>query len=173
MEEEDNEFEQDIRHNLEILLHPRVPPLVRSLPHVESLSLFRAEESQEELDTREGLGLCGASPGQLNLVEDVVMQDFAPSETEQINNRQSAKVSEPPLPQNPSSSSFTNTSKNTLLAASTLLIPSTIEPSLSTPAETIVHPQIPLPHPIAALAQSDDDDEEMPVINLDSDSDDE
>ncbi|KAI0720268.1 rRNA processing/ribosome biogenesis-domain-containing protein [Cerioporus squamosus] len=41
----------------ELLLHPRVPPLVRSLPHVELLSLFRAEEGEEEMDTRTRVGL--------------------------------------------------------------------------------------------------------------------
>lgn len=39
------------------MLHPRLPPLVRALPHVEALSLFRAEEGQEEKDARQGLGL--------------------------------------------------------------------------------------------------------------------
>lgn len=48
---------QDIMRDLELLLHPRVPPLVRSMPHVESLSLFRAEESQEEIETRRNLKL--------------------------------------------------------------------------------------------------------------------
>ena len=42
---------------LDILLHPRVPPLVRSLPHVEMLSLYRAEEGEEEVDARQGAGL--------------------------------------------------------------------------------------------------------------------
>ncbi|KAJ7490368.1 rRNA processing/ribosome biogenesis-domain-containing protein [Mycena galericulata] len=46
-----------IYRDLEVLLHPRLPPLVRSLPFVESLSLCRAEESQEEIDTRQSLGL--------------------------------------------------------------------------------------------------------------------
>ncbi|KAH9899725.1 rRNA processing/ribosome biogenesis-domain-containing protein, partial [Cubamyces lactineus] len=42
---------------IDLLLHPRVPPLVRSLPHVEMLSLFRAEESQEEADARTAAGV--------------------------------------------------------------------------------------------------------------------
>ncbi|KAI0750951.1 rRNA processing/ribosome biogenesis-domain-containing protein [Daedaleopsis nitida] len=42
---------------VELLLHPRVPPLVRSLPHVEMLSLFRAEEGDEESDARSRVGL--------------------------------------------------------------------------------------------------------------------
>ncbi|RPD67014.1 hypothetical protein L226DRAFT_477086 [Lentinus tigrinus ALCF2SS1-7] len=41
----------------EVLLHPRIPPLVRSLPHVEMLSLFRAEEGEEEIDVRNRVGL--------------------------------------------------------------------------------------------------------------------
>ncbi|KAI9466959.1 hypothetical protein BJY52DRAFT_1141931 [Lactarius psammicola] len=41
--------------DLDRLLHPRVPPLVRVLPHVESLCLFRREESLEEQELRESL----------------------------------------------------------------------------------------------------------------------
>lgn len=46
-----------VQAEIELLLHPRVPPLVRSLPHVEMLSLFRAEEGEEELDTRRHIGV--------------------------------------------------------------------------------------------------------------------
>ncbi|KAF9028466.1 hypothetical protein BDZ89DRAFT_1066113 [Hymenopellis radicata] len=46
----------------ELLLHPRVPPLVRSMPHVETLSLFHAEESSEEARIRESFGLLAVSP---------------------------------------------------------------------------------------------------------------
>lgn len=41
--------------DLDRLLHPRVPPLVRALPHVESLCLFSSEESLEERELRESL----------------------------------------------------------------------------------------------------------------------
>lgn len=34
-----------------------MPPLVRSLPHVETLSLFRVEEGEEEKSARQALGL--------------------------------------------------------------------------------------------------------------------
>ncbi|KAI0650589.1 rRNA processing/ribosome biogenesis-domain-containing protein [Trametes meyenii] len=53
---------------IDLLLHPRVPPLVRSLPHVEMLSLFRAEESQEESDTRTNVGL-GVVPDESDIAE--------------------------------------------------------------------------------------------------------
>lgn len=49
--------------DLELLLHPRVPPLIQSMPHIESLSLFREEESQEETETRRNL--------QLGTMEDI------------------------------------------------------------------------------------------------------
>ncbi|TCD69857.1 hypothetical protein EIP91_005934 [Steccherinum ochraceum] len=52
-----NGSSQDTFRNLDLLLHPRVPPLVRSLPHLETLSLFRAEEGQEELEARQALHL--------------------------------------------------------------------------------------------------------------------
>lgn len=48
---------QDVLREIELMLHPRFPPLVRALPHVESLSLFRAEEGSEEKQTRLEAGL--------------------------------------------------------------------------------------------------------------------
>ena len=41
--------------DLDRLIHPRVPPLVRALPLVESLCLFRSDESLEERELRESL----------------------------------------------------------------------------------------------------------------------
>ncbi|TFY69413.1 hypothetical protein EVJ58_g426 [Rhodofomes roseus] len=50
----------DIMRDVDLLLHPRVPPLVRSLPHVEMLSLFREEEGDEEAEMRKAMGLATA-----------------------------------------------------------------------------------------------------------------
>ncbi|KAI0939408.1 hypothetical protein AcW1_004463 [Taiwanofungus camphoratus] len=47
----------DIQQEFDLLFHPRVPPLVRSIPHVDMLSLFHSEESEEERDTRHLLRL--------------------------------------------------------------------------------------------------------------------
>ncbi|EPT03591.1 hypothetical protein FOMPIDRAFT_1046630 [Fomitopsis schrenkii] len=52
--------EDIILRDVDLLLHPRVPPLVRSLPHLEMLSLFREEEGEEELGMRKALGLASA-----------------------------------------------------------------------------------------------------------------
>ncbi|KAG1833458.1 rRNA processing/ribosome biogenesis-domain-containing protein, partial [Suillus variegatus] len=46
-----------LQQEADLLLHPRGPPLVRPLPHVEALSLFRAEENNEELAARKSLAL--------------------------------------------------------------------------------------------------------------------
>lgn len=43
--------------HIDLLLHPRRPPFVRTLPFVESLSLSSAEESAEESATRHSLDL--------------------------------------------------------------------------------------------------------------------
>ncbi|KAJ8515231.1 hypothetical protein ONZ45_g7310 [Pleurotus djamor] len=42
---------------LELLVHPRLPPLLRAQPHVEHLALSRKEESRDEANVRETLGL--------------------------------------------------------------------------------------------------------------------
>lgn len=47
---------------LDRLLHPRVPPLVRAPPHIELLSLSRTEESAEEQEIRESLHLSVTLP---------------------------------------------------------------------------------------------------------------
>ncbi|KAF9464353.1 rRNA processing/ribosome biogenesis-domain-containing protein [Collybia nuda] len=72
----DGGHDSDLR-NLDILLHPRVPPLVRALPHVESLSLFRVEASQEETEALRTLGLqTAACPDQSTLwAGDVTMEN--------------------------------------------------------------------------------------------------
>jgi len=69
---------EDVHQRLNLMLHPRVPPLVRSLPHVESLSLFRAEESLDEIDTRGALGLEFAEPNVPNFEDDIVTLSSLP-----------------------------------------------------------------------------------------------
>ncbi|KAF7352611.1 Pre-rRNA-processing protein rix1 [Mycena venus] len=56
------------------------PPLLRSMPHVESLSLFRTEESQEESEMRQGLGLVPSEvESSLPTTTDVVMAEPPPA----------------------------------------------------------------------------------------------
>ncbi|KAI0065940.1 hypothetical protein BV25DRAFT_1613288 [Artomyces pyxidatus] len=58
----DSPAEASPQRFLDVLLHPRAPPLVRSLPHVETLSLFRAEEATEEVEVREALHIGAIGP---------------------------------------------------------------------------------------------------------------
>ncbi|KAF8913747.1 rRNA processing/ribosome biogenesis-domain-containing protein [Gymnopilus junonius] len=65
-----------MQNDIAMLLHPRVPPLVRSMPHVELLSLWKAEESQGEaeiLSNLMALNTHDVHPN--NPPEDIVMND--------------------------------------------------------------------------------------------------
>lgn len=53
---------------LDCVIHPRMPPSTRHLPHAESLMLWRKEEGKEERDERIRLGLIGDK-------EDLDVQD--------------------------------------------------------------------------------------------------
>ncbi|PCH41467.1 hypothetical protein WOLCODRAFT_89291 [Wolfiporia cocos MD-104 SS10] len=69
------------RDVVDVLLHPRVPPLVRALPHVEALALFREEEGTEEGGLRRTLGLGGPrdeAAGEDDGAEDARMHDAFP-----------------------------------------------------------------------------------------------
>ncbi|KZT29266.1 hypothetical protein NEOLEDRAFT_1127941 [Neolentinus lepideus HHB14362 ss-1] len=49
-----------LEHNqrvVDMMIHPRLPPLLRPLPHVEVLALFRDEEGEEETRLRESMHL--------------------------------------------------------------------------------------------------------------------
>jgi hypothetical protein len=158
----------------DILLHPRVPPLVRSLPHVESLFLFRAEESQEEIDTRESLGLEIMDQNPLLLNQDMTMEE-QPSLPQPNSESTSsvippppveALVDHPPLPTLPGATDGNQKLSGSVTSTSTPpLIPG---PPLSSTAGTlrpVVQSQTVVPF------VEDEEDEEIPAIDVDSDSD--
>ncbi|KAJ7781030.1 rRNA processing/ribosome biogenesis-domain-containing protein [Mycena metata] len=154
-----------VHRDLEMLLHPRLPPLVRSMPHIESLSLFRAEESQEEIDARESLGLVPSEiepePDVEPAILDVIMAD------------------PPTLPTPPTTNKIQP-------------VPASVEPAAGRPPQrTEQAPQplndekmvsIPSPHPRKVVNDvpppvdmpsfvEEETNEEMPAIDLGSDSD--
>jgi hypothetical protein len=59
---------RDSLRALDSVIHPRLPPPMRHLPHAESLMLWRKEEGKEERYERMGLGLVGDK-------EDLDVQD--------------------------------------------------------------------------------------------------
>ncbi|KZT13037.1 uncharacterized protein LAESUDRAFT_754063 [Laetiporus sulphureus 93-53] len=95
----------DVMRDIELLLHPRVPPLVRSLPHVETLSLFREEEGEEELSARQSLGLSTANdtlPLASADEQDVQMTITAPVSRPEAAFQDTAQASSRPLHTAPS-----------------------------------------------------------------------
>ncbi|KAE9410119.1 hypothetical protein BT96DRAFT_953314 [Gymnopus androsaceus JB14] len=169
--------DQDLMRKVDILIHPRLPPLIRPLPNVDSLTLFRSEESTEEVEAREDLGLSNLST------------QLPPSPTADV---LMAKASERALSPLPSAGSSIVTS--TYVAANVAppvvphktrsdpVIPPTVtstlisaKPAPSYPLETeATKPTGAINHVDSApsgMVDDDDDDEEMPSINIDSDSD--
>jgi len=173
-----------MQSNIGVLLHPRLPPLVRSMPHVESLALFKAEESQEEAEALSALGVESIhSKGTCD--QDVEMKDCqlmvvpiaqipshaAPSVPESPPIAQSSlprpqpiddeRGAIQPLPQ-------PTTIKVKGTAADPPSQPTTSFPSTSHRPTAATVSSVPIPIPA-----QEDDDEEMPIINMDSDSDEE
>lgn len=161
------------------MLHPRVPPLVRSLPHVESLSLFRVEESLDETNAREalGLGVANQQPKVLNSMDGVAitpviseaiplqLSPTAPVSSKQVNisiSSPSAPSATPPKVAQPTPISRFQPPPGRLPS------PSVEQTSLPSNSTVPVNVQ-----PASAMASMDEDeeDEEMPGINMDSDSD--
>jgi len=174
-----------MQSNIGVLLHPRLPPLVRSMPHVESLALFKAEESQEEADALSALGVESIhSKGTCD--QDVEMKDCQSMviPISQIPSRTAPSVPESPPIAQPSFLPQPQSIDDQRRAIQPLLQPTTIkvkgtatdppsQPTTSFPSTSHrpTAPTVSVPIPIPA--QDDDEDEEMPIINMDSDSDEE
>lgn len=163
----------DLQQQIDVLLHPRVPPLLRSLPHVESLSLFRTEESFDEVEVREALGLEYANqhtPGsKATVCVDATMQR---SQKQTPPRAPTPTVSEPQnsnpfvpersketqqtlrLPPDPLPSSFAEVAHITTTPIST--------------APVLIKP--PVKVPVVSVADKEED-EEIPSIDMNSDSD--
>ncbi|KDR83920.1 hypothetical protein GALMADRAFT_54559 [Galerina marginata CBS 339.88] len=179
-----------MQRDIGMLLHPRVPPLVRSMPHVESLSLFKAEESQEEaeavsnLEMASSLHLHNPDEGQ----GDVVMEECASSITAISNvHEQLSTTTLGPAPfttviQQPPKSKAMDRLLNT---------PSELPPDSQTqdngqtsglpPSQKITtvfgsstgpatESKIGMPSSMIPSLDNEDEDEEMPPIDIESDS---
>ena len=164
----------DLQQQIDILLHPRVPPLLRSLPHVESLSLFRAEESIDEVEVREALGLEYANqnvPGS-KATTDVGLEPGATVQPFQKQTPPRVPTSTVSKPQN-SKPSAPEETQQTLRPPPDLLPSSFLEEAhtTTTPISTApVSVQPPVQVPIVSVADKEED-EDMPSIDMNSDSD--
>jgi len=182
----------DAQKRLDLLLHPRLPPLVRPMPPLETLSLFRSQESQEEADLRKEFGI--------GHIDEPEPERSEPTPTEPPDHRASKTVMTPrrdDMSQEPQSHapvykpsvatslsqaqvprhSLTqpvkdleqNTQKSAMQTNETNTAASTVFPS--------TRQDPPEPRDTIRSMDSDtavanlDEDEEMPSIDLDSDSD--
>jgi hypothetical protein len=168
---------EDLHRKLDLLLHPRVPPLIRSLPHVESLSFFRAEEGLDEIDAREALGLeIAEQPLTVsNPVDDIVMAHVVPKAvtvqpltTPAVSTKQAG-----------ASNQFTPSALQPQIAQPNLVspLPPPVKPLLSSSmmqistAPSSKDPAAVQPTTATAPLDEDEEDGEIPTIDMDSDSD--
>lgn len=161
------------------MLHPRVPPLIRSVPHLETLSLFRAEESNEEAEARETAGLDVLSASQPSVSEPVNM-DISP-----INLSVASRSVDTATPSiSPGTSSNGILPREQPVSASTpvtLVYNQRIQNTMEPPPESLAWPAPPMQSKMSDFQSGidvlqpgqdavADDDEEMPAIDMQSDS---
>lgn len=140
--------------------------MVRSLPHVESLSLFLTEESLEEIDVRETLGLDVADQyskvssytTDIDVVEPTTIQP-PPTQAKHIAESNKPPAIAQPTPQ-PKATQTTLPS----------LLPLPSKGRISTASSSTASVTVQLADVIGPMDESEED-EEMPAIDLDSDSD--
>ncbi|PSS35413.1 hypothetical protein PHLCEN_2v1568 [Hermanssonia centrifuga] len=187
----------NILNTLDLLLHARVPPLIRALPHVESLAMFRAEEGQEEIEIRHTLGV--GIPDELQIRESLNANQVAavltpipvtspsapPIAHMQVDPVQHAKPSSITSPEfasheQPSSTYIQGTQPSSgAIPVSQGDLPSLSKATLLPPSAAAPSPPVtaaPTPSISTSLAPSQgtmeaDEDEPMPSIDMDSDSD--
>jgi hypothetical protein len=151
------------------------------MPHVESLSLFKAEEPQDEAEVLSTLGLTSIHPSQSQIVQqDVSMTDSlttAPTDIYAPHNLRDSTL--PPrepkeqlsvIPTNPPPHP-TNPSNMLDAARSTIGLRSTVALSVMA-ADNTGGPSTIVSNPVLLSKEDEQDvDEEMPLIDIDSDSD--
>lgn len=182
---------------VELLVHPRVPPLVRALPHVEALALFQAEEGDEEADIRRGLGVAAVDEPML----PPIAKPIEVSTPVLVAPKPSAPIATPLLVAQANEVSALPPSKGSVLfgtapapaAAQTMfstnaVAPAPVPQAVATPqheAAPVVAPGVSQTGPAPAVPPSfvpetftyapmqedEDEDEPMPSIDVDSDSD--
>jgi hypothetical protein len=180
--------------DLDRLLHPRVPPLVRAPSHIELLSLSHTEESVEEQELRQSLHIAVVPPSRVtdNTCAENQQSIAAPalrSPSPYQNSDTSPNVDERkvPEPAAPSSLEPASTPSHVYDVASPARFPhqghsnfnDTLHPlqaregpPLFTSGVVTVSEESRLSAVPAVLnVADDDDDEEMPSIDMGSDSD--
>ncbi|KAF9534746.1 rRNA processing/ribosome biogenesis-domain-containing protein [Crepidotus variabilis] len=166
----------EINRQLETLVHPRLPPLVRALPQLEALSLFKAEESREEAGILSAIAVDSRMEAPTPLqAEDVSMVDSIPQMALNMAIGSKALFPDvsPPQPDTQSSSSplvQPQSAQTTQAPPIGPFIPSTVSAEKKNDSPAIPAHAESKNMPAASYPTEGEDDEEMPGINIDSDS---
>ncbi|KAI5893914.1 uncharacterized protein SCHCODRAFT_02539725 [Schizophyllum commune H4-8] len=188
---------EDAFRTLDLLLHPRLPPLVRPLPHVDALALFAGEESAEEKRTRLDLGFSmptdaptapSNEANEANAMDQDQLQDPAPtiapaasaassifSQPPTLKTYPSAPpiaTMPPPTPAPAAAESVYTPAPSTAAASSTTTVPVAPAPPKA-PLGTITGTssmRVETQTEAVSMVVDDEDDEEMPAIDMSSDS---
>ena len=151
------------------------------MPHVESLSLFKAEEPQDEAEVLSTLGLTSIHPSQSQIVQqDVSMTDSLTTAPTDIYAAQNLRDSTLPLrepkeqlsviPTNPpppptKSSNMLDAARSTIGLRSTVALSVMVSDNTGGPSTVVSNPVL------FSKEDEQDGDEDMPLIDIDSDSD--
>ncbi|KAF9057988.1 rRNA processing/ribosome biogenesis-domain-containing protein [Panaeolus papilionaceus] len=187
--------QNSIQKELGLIIHPRIPPLIRSMPQVESLSFFKSEESHEEAETLDSLKAISLhTPNDQQA--DVSMQDITteaippapavnPSSTGATDEIQLSTTTQQsafsaqrstevfpsfaPTPRNPPSQPMHELSNEPTQLVH-VATSAKLTPFVSTGSSSNISQ---VPSTSTAMVEDDEEDEEMPTINMDSDTDEE
>ncbi|KAL1723421.1 rRNA processing/ribosome biogenesis-domain-containing protein [Schizophyllum commune] len=183
---------EDAFRTLDLLLHPRLPPLVRPLPHVDALALFAGEESAEEKRTRIDMGFSMSADAptstsneanEASAMEQDQPVDTAPAATPHA----SATFMQPPaLKTYPSALPIATMPPPAPAQAEPAYVPASSTAAALAPAALPLAPAPPkapmgvvtgtstsraeAQTEVVSMAVDEDDDEEMPAIDMSSDS---
>jgi hypothetical protein len=152
------------------------------MPHVESLSLFKADEPQDEAEMLSTLGLTSIHPSQSQTVQqDVSMTDSlttAPTDDYATQNlrdstfpprepkEQLSVIPTNPLPPPTKPSNMLEAARSTIGLRSTVALSEMASDNTGGPSTIVSNPVL------FSKEDGQDGDEEMPFIDIDSDSDD-
>ncbi|KAF8557047.1 hypothetical protein OG21DRAFT_1505880 [Imleria badia] len=170
-----------LHSHIDLLLHPRRPPFVRTLPFVESLSLSSAEESAEETEIRQTLDLAFGN-GEIHSITsesqthpEPVMQGSLALDQQTFLDPRQERALPTSIELQPQTTSDTNC--NLSMEASTPSV-APVLPPLQAVADVPVGSPLSIsqkePAPsvyVAPMLVDESDQEEVPTIDLGSDSD--
>ncbi|KIK04644.1 hypothetical protein K443DRAFT_675661 [Laccaria amethystina LaAM-08-1] len=173
-----NDSDSEIQCLFDLLLHPRVPPLIHSLPPIESL--FPSEGSQDEREAHDALQMEVVHSDVRSMTQDVAMiEELVHEKSLQLPHTAIALpkslVAVAPTPP----SLPVSLGPNSDMQDAELNHPIPEEQCSITPAlKQNIHPSMLITNeasssmaPVLGNLTPDDDDEPMPVIDMNSDSD--